>query len=263
MFLQVWSWRHAIQKSSIPSTTKLVLFNLSVYMNDAGEGCYPSTQKQAEDTGLSERSICTHLDLAEQHGFISVKKHGYGGQKWARNEYFAQYPKGTEPDAKALNLTTKGTEPDDKKALKEVQSNSSEELSSNNSPLLPPYVPPAEKSALAKKATVLPDDFLTVDDEDFISHLSPQATQFMELAIKKGMSSHDAEQQIKRFYNYWTSLGNVQKARKSDWLKTWRNWIASPYNGQGSGSNGAGRQQRGMSNVLNQTMDLLNRRRNS
>lgn len=130
--MKIWSWRHAIQKADLPSTTKLVLFNLSVHMNDAGESCYPSTGKQAQDTGLSERSVCTHLDKAADAGFIEKKRHGYGGQKWARNEYFATYPKGTEPDAKALNLFPKGTEPDDKKALNDVQSNSSEELSSSN-----------------------------------------------------------------------------------------------------------------------------------
>mgnify|MGYP006426731843 CR=1 FL=1 len=123
--MKVWSWRHAIQQAELNSTTKLVLLNLSIYMNEIGEGCYPSTARQAKDTGLSERSICTHLDKAEKAGFIAVKKHGFGGQKWSRNEYYATYPKGTESGAEALNVFHKGTEPDDIKALNEVQSNSS------------------------------------------------------------------------------------------------------------------------------------------
>lgn len=150
----VWSWRHAIQKSPLSSTTKLVLLNLSIHMNDLGEGCYPSTATQAADTGLSERSVCTHLDVAENAGFIRRKAHGYGGQKWARNEYFATWPvgvevgpKGTEggsvpstaaPVDKSVSNPSEGTEggsvrncegtePDDRKALKEVQSNSTVE----------------------------------------------------------------------------------------------------------------------------------------
>lgn len=125
--MNVWSWQQAIQKSRLSSTTKLVLFNLSCYINAVGEGCYPSTKRQAAETGLSERSICTHLAIAKEQGFIEIKKHGFAGQEWARNEYYVTFPKGTELGSarheKALNVVPKGTEPDDKKALKEVQSN--------------------------------------------------------------------------------------------------------------------------------------------
>lgn len=161
--MKVWSWRNAIQRAQLAPFTKLVLLNLSVYMNDLGESCYPTTSQQAADTGMSERSVCTHLQLATDAGFLAKSVHGFGGQGWKRNEYSAVMPpgfeigKGTErgsarsaknkpeqngaknpegtergsapSDKKALNLTTKGTEPDDKKALKEVQCNSPEELS--------------------------------------------------------------------------------------------------------------------------------------
>lgn len=125
-----WSWGQAIQAADIQPTTKLILFNLAVHMNGIGEGCYPSTKKQAADTGLSERCVCTHLELACQAGFLKKQAHGYSGQGWKRNEYIACFPeskKGTEPDdkleQKALNLTTEGTERSDKKALNVVQSN--------------------------------------------------------------------------------------------------------------------------------------------
>lgn len=157
--MKVWSWRNAIQRAQLAPFTKLVLLNLSVYMNDLGESCYPTTSQQAADTGMSERSVCTHLQLATDAGFLTKSTHGFGGQGWRRNEYSAVMPqgfeigkgtergsaraakngspkngKGTETgsapsEKKALNLTTKGTEPDDKKALKEVQCNSPEELS--------------------------------------------------------------------------------------------------------------------------------------
>jgi hypothetical protein len=125
--MKIWTWRHAIQQSKLQPTTKLVLFNLSCHMNDVGESCFPSTKKQADDTGLSERSVCTHLDKASEAGFLQITKHGFAGKKWARNEYVALIPygviqsKGTEP----ISVPSEsGTEPDDNKALKEIQSNS-------------------------------------------------------------------------------------------------------------------------------------------
>jgi len=124
--VKVWSWRHAVQRAKLAPTTKLVLLNLSIEMNDVGESCFPSTAKQARDTGLSERSVCTHLEIAVEAGFITKKFHGYGSQRWARHEYQARYPKGTELGSVPRKEGTEGgsaegTEPDDKKALKDVQ----------------------------------------------------------------------------------------------------------------------------------------------
>lgn len=145
--MKVWSWRQAVQRSSLPSTTKLVLLNLSVYMNDAGDSCFPTVRQQALDTGLSERAVCDHLGRAVEAGFISKSVHGYSGQRWARHEYAATFPKncalgsekgtdggsvpqakGTErpsvPRDKALTLTQEGTDGGSTKALTEGQSNS-------------------------------------------------------------------------------------------------------------------------------------------
>jgi len=80
--IKVWSWRGAIQQSDLQSITKLVLFNLSVYMNEHGNGCYPTIERQAKDTGLTERSIITHLQKAVKAGFISVHKTKIQGNIW-------------------------------------------------------------------------------------------------------------------------------------------------------------------------------------
>ena len=130
--MKVWSWRQSIQKSPLQSTTKLVLLNLSIYMNELGHGCFPSTKTQASDTGLSERSICTHLDIAQENGFLIKSVHGYSGKGWKRHEYVASYPEGTELDSAPKD---EGTEPDDIKALKEVQSNTP-----LNTPIYIPFI---------------------------------------------------------------------------------------------------------------------------
>ncbi|WP_069267396.1 helix-turn-helix domain-containing protein [Paraburkholderia nodosa] len=162
--MKPWTWRHAIIKSKLPPTTRHVLLTLSCHLNDLGEDCFPSTAMLAAETGLSERSVCTHLALAAEQGWFVVRKHGYGKQKWARHEYFPRIPEGFEvpdrddggteggsvpqkkgrgkkalkevqcpvdkateggsvPSQEALNVVQEGTEPNDIKALKEVQSN--------------------------------------------------------------------------------------------------------------------------------------------
>lgn len=127
--MKVWSWRDYIRQGDLQSTTKLVLLNLSLYMNEMGDGCFPSTEQQAIDTGLSERSVCTHLQKAVDAGFLSKKVVGFSGQGWARNGYTASIPENNalkevqHVNEKALNLLPKGTEPNDIKALNEVQSN--------------------------------------------------------------------------------------------------------------------------------------------
>ena len=148
--MKPYTWRAAILKSNLMPTTRHVLLTRSCYVNDIGQSAYPSTVTLASDTGLSERAVITHLHMARETGWLKIAKHGFGGQKWAHNEYFPCSPggdydeiapeKGTEGGSvtdkkalnlkpKALNLTTEGTEPKCKKALKEVQSNYPIELS--------------------------------------------------------------------------------------------------------------------------------------
>lgn len=126
-----FSWRQAILAAELPSTTKLVLLVISTYMNDHGTGAFPTTKTIAANAGVSERAVCTHIKKAKEAGFLRVDRHGFGGQKWARNEYqisFPIQPKGTEPVSVSADKGTEphaeGTEPDDIKALNEVQSNS-------------------------------------------------------------------------------------------------------------------------------------------
>ncbi|WP_141755122.1 helix-turn-helix domain-containing protein [Burkholderia plantarii] len=172
--MKPWTWRHAIINSNLPATTRHVLLTLSCHVNDAGEPVYPSTLLLAAETGLSERAVITHLRAAAEAGWLVTEKHGYGGQKWARNQYYPLIPddfqlpdrdskgtelrsvpqksgketkalnevqqlvdKGTErgsaPSEKALNVVPEGTEPNDRKALNDVQSNTAVNPAVNSS----------------------------------------------------------------------------------------------------------------------------------
>jgi hypothetical protein len=95
MTCKILDWRKAIQqapKAALPSTARLVLLNLSIYMDNDGKSCFPSTRQQALDTGLSERAICEHISKAMEAGFLQKSKAGYSGKAWAHYEYFATFP---------------------------------------------------------------------------------------------------------------------------------------------------------------------------
>lgn len=125
---RAWTWRHAIIKSDLPATTRHVLLTISCFMNELGDGCYPTQVQLAEATGLSERAVREHLDHAEKAGWIKRTEHGFRGQKWRNHEYQACWPdpqdieKGAEPGAgpsdegaergagKVRNVVPKGAE---------------------------------------------------------------------------------------------------------------------------------------------------------
>ncbi len=100
---EAWTWRHAILKSDLPPTTRHVLLTLACHISDAGDACHPTVQQLTEETGLSKRAVLTHLKAAEAAGWISVGMHGFGGQKWARNEYRITVP-GTSESVPAGSL---------------------------------------------------------------------------------------------------------------------------------------------------------------
>lgn len=117
-------------ESDISSTTRLVLMVLGSYMNEVGESCFPSIETLSDKTRLSSRSVITHLELAENAGFITRQKHGFKGQKWARNEYKATFPNADVSskvvnDVHHLNAENlhKGSEPDDIKVVNYVHTN--------------------------------------------------------------------------------------------------------------------------------------------
>jgi hypothetical protein len=124
-----YTWRAGIIKSNLAPTTKHVLLTLSCHFNDAGEACYPTTRLQAQETGLSEKCVITHLAIARELGWLKVSKHGFAGQRWSHNQYMPCFPEGTEPPSVP---SKKGTEPNDQKALNDVQCNYSVELLSLN-----------------------------------------------------------------------------------------------------------------------------------
>jgi hypothetical protein len=96
-----------------------VLLTLACHINDAGESAYPSIDLLAFETSLSRRAVITHLQNAAAWGWIRTSKHGYGGQRWARNEYDPCIPEDFVPLEMPKVVAPEGGEPNDKKAVNE------------------------------------------------------------------------------------------------------------------------------------------------
>ena len=145
-------WRDAFRDcQSLKATTKHVLLTIATHMTKDGENSHPSIEQLIYETGLSNRTICTHIRLASEAGWLKVKKHGSAGQAWANHAYQPIVPEGhnrvthkqskelkggegvSPPSSeKVVNLTTDGNEPDaedsehkGRNAVKEVHSSGS------------------------------------------------------------------------------------------------------------------------------------------
>ncbi|MET4294752.1 hypothetical protein ABIB06_006585 [Bradyrhizobium sp. LB8.2] len=128
--MSTWSWKQKIWESKLSATTKIVLQALASHLNDFGDPMFPSQERLAKLCSLSERAIITHLQVAEDEGWIKPRKRELKGKKWAANEYIACWPDGVN------DVPSRG-EPRSPDGVKEVHPNSPSELSSKNNPPTP------------------------------------------------------------------------------------------------------------------------------
>jgi len=165
-------------------------------MNADGKDCYPTTKRIAEETGLSERSVCTHLKKATETGWLFAFRKGDSGQAWSRHQYRPNVPKGTEPPSAPL---AEGTEPHDIKALNVVQSSSS--VSSS--------IP---SRAIPKKNGSYPVEFET------IWSLYPKRTganskraafRAWQARLKAGVPQEEILNGVRRYAGYCDDRGNA------------------------------------------------------
>lgn len=134
---QIWTWRHAIWEADLAATTKLVLQALASHLNDMGGPMFPSQERLAKLCSLSERAIITHLDVAEEKGWIVVRKRELNGKRWAANEYVARFPDGVNKvhptsDNGVNNVQSRG-ERRSGDGVKDVHTNSPSEHSKESS----------------------------------------------------------------------------------------------------------------------------------
>ena len=87
-----WQKMIASEKGPESPTTRHVLLTLSLFMDENGESCFPSTRTLATNTGLSRRSIEGHLRTAAAVGWVTRSVAGMNGQGWKLHSYRAAFP---------------------------------------------------------------------------------------------------------------------------------------------------------------------------
>ncbi|TIU46039.1 MAG: helix-turn-helix domain-containing protein [Mesorhizobium sp.] len=87
-----WTWRHAILRSDLQPTTRHLLLTISCFMNDLGGSCFPTQEQLAAATGLTDRAIRKHTEIAVDKGWLKRHLHGFKGRRWSNYEYLAIWP---------------------------------------------------------------------------------------------------------------------------------------------------------------------------
>lgn len=230
----MFSWRKAILKSQLAPTTRHVLLTLACHMNAAGESCYPSIKLLCEETGLSNRSVITHLQIAKEEGWITVGVHGFAGQRWAAHEYYPAWPHYLREAAnsmkKAMNEVhrvkekavkevhdpskeggerhSEGGERHSDKAVKEVHSSNPESNPESNPVSLPKATVSDLQSEKNKRSTYFPKDF-EVTEEMF------------DWAVSLGIKPESVKPNTLHFKDHHEANGN----KFTNWNAAWRNWM--------------------------------------
>lgn len=103
----LFSWRGAIAGSTLPPTTRLVAFTLSLHMNERGGSAFPSVPTLGRESGLSENAVRDHLNALVKDGWLQRE---VGGGRRA-NTYTATTPPGRGGVAHAPPQDVGGTPP--------------------------------------------------------------------------------------------------------------------------------------------------------
>lgn len=87
-FLLVWRDAFSSPKGPPASTTKLVLWGVSRYMDKHGRGAFPRQMTLAADCSLSVPAVRAHLRLASEHGWIASEQRPRGNGRRGRHPGF-------------------------------------------------------------------------------------------------------------------------------------------------------------------------------
>jgi uncharacterized protein YdaU (DUF1376 family) len=105
---------------------------------------------------------------------------------------------------------------------------------------------PEEGSSLReevrKRATRLADGWMPSEEDG-------------RYAIDKGLTQAEAQHEFEKFRNYWQAKSG-QQATKTDWSKTWRNWILTTIERKGKPhANGGNRGRQSLGDIADQLAD--------
>jgi hypothetical protein len=117
-----YHWIAAVIGSDLSSTTRLVAHTLVLNGTRDGERIFPGVRKLAEDSRLSERAVCTHLDILVRRGFLG-RQARHGDTAGARGfRYLLFIPTVLKDVSHSADRRSESAERRDSSVLKDVSS---------------------------------------------------------------------------------------------------------------------------------------------
>lgn len=102
--IPVWTWRDAIRKAPVPALTKHVCNMIANYVSDVGTGCFPSVKSLMADTGLSNRTLATHVQNAIDAGLLEITRKAGPDGRFQRTTYLPRFPAACELPRRAADM---------------------------------------------------------------------------------------------------------------------------------------------------------------
>ncbi|MFM0614535.1 helix-turn-helix domain-containing protein [Paraburkholderia nemoris] len=231
-----------------------VLLCLANYADKHGGTAFPSASTLSADTGLSERTIRTKLDLLERLGLIAK-----GNQRvvaayidradrrpvcydlrMLRPESLAprDLERGVRDDATGCSSRSDGVQMAQDRGARAAANPSSKpstEPPENRTAAPPAAKPPAARASRLPKEWVLPRAW----GDWALSETARLAGEHVGWAGGAWTPEH-VRFEAEKFRDHWHGKSG-RGAAKDDWLATWRNWVhnAGPMRGPGKKGGGA------------------------
>jgi DNA-binding MarR family transcriptional regulator len=185
----------------ISSSEKLVLLALANFANDKME-CWPSQERIAADTELSERTVWAALNRLEALGLLSRERRNRADGTRSTDRFTLHFSLTikSEPLANPAKATRKSCE---------SQSQSLQEPVATVATLTTFEPSIEEPSVKEERASRLPPDWMP-DPADVLTALDK-------------LGADRAATELDKFRDYWRAVPGA-KGRKLDWSATFRNW---------------------------------------
>jgi hypothetical protein len=125
----VWGWQDAIRQARLSNTQKSVALFIALYMNQLGQGAFPSYKRLASDASLSRTSVINSVSALVSAGFLVKQKRIRKTGSHTSNLYQCSYPEwcsvqpidestdntvagGTPSEPQGVHTTDEGGKPD-------------------------------------------------------------------------------------------------------------------------------------------------------
>lgn len=238
-----FSWQSAVLQSGCESTTKYVLLVVGTYMNQHGDGAFPSYATLSKAASLNRATVIRHITAGAKAGYLRIRiRHDREGERDS-NHYQIAFPD-AEVVAQSNHLVAQSNHGGRAKRLGVVAQ------SDPNTPVEHPKehktrasrVSPengqTDEQAKRMKASDLIDDGIDADlARDFLQHRKTKKAPLTERAYS-GIKREAAKAG-------WNLTDALTKAIERNWVGFEAEWVAKAQAGQKNAATGAAGSQDG------------------